>query len=111
VGERSWKNYAATWAGVDSWNQADTHGIQMVTGTAFFPMNDEPPSDPFDPNARGAAGFSSFHVGGCVFLMCDGQVRFIHQGIESSHDPQSHGPGVYQRLADRDDGMAMSDPF
>jgi prepilin-type N-terminal cleavage/methylation domain-containing protein/prepilin-type processing-associated H-X9-DG protein len=49
-----------------------------------------------------AAGFSSFHAGGCHFLMCDGSATFISQNITSN---------VLAALTTRNGGEVVSGPF
>jgi prepilin-type N-terminal cleavage/methylation domain-containing protein/prepilin-type processing-associated H-X9-DG protein len=61
--------------------------------------NPAPPMAPLTPLTVG--GFSSAHVGGAQFGMCDGSVRFISQNIN---------PKLFANLANRDDGN-MTDDF
>ena len=103
IGERSYRNYAAVWAGVNSWKRSGFTGNQMVIGTAFYPINDDPVSLNIGADGRGAANFSSNHWGGANFLLSDGAVRFISDQIDS----RPNGNGVYQNLAQRNDGEPL----
>ena len=59
------------------------------------------------PN-RGLTSFSSAHPGGVQFVMCDGRVVFINDNIDSK--PVTEGDlGIYQRLANRHDGLPVGD--
>jgi prepilin-type N-terminal cleavage/methylation domain-containing protein/prepilin-type processing-associated H-X9-DG protein len=49
-----------------------------------------------------AAGFSSFHAGGCHFLMCDGSATFISQNIAAN---------VLAAITTRDSGEVVTGPF
>lgn len=93
IGERSAIGSAAIWMGVRG-NEFET---DQVTDCA-----------PGHEINKSEAGFSSRHIGGAHFLMCDGAVRFVNEQIPS-------GPGtmqqtlVYQRLSGRADGLTVSD--
>jgi len=93
AGERSATSGAAIWMGVRG-NEFETDQV-----TACAPGHEINASE---------AGFSSRHIGGTHFLMCDGAVRFVNERIPS-------GPGVgqqmsmYQRLSHRSDGQVVSD--
>lgn len=100
VGERSLKNYAAVWAGGNSWQGCGFADNQMVLGTAFYPINDAPVSRNIDCDATGSANFSSYHTGGANFLFADGSVHFLSEQI----DFRPNGDGVFQNLAQRNDG-------
>ncbi len=50
-------------------------------------------------NHQTSEGFKSKHTGGAHFLMCDGTVKFITDGIQYQ---------LYQRLGDRSDGRPVS---
>ncbi|MFN0198469.1 MAG: DUF1559 domain-containing protein [Planctomycetaceae bacterium] len=110
VGERSWKGYAAAWAGTDGWDRFDTQGLSMVVGTGAYSLN--LPPDPYNLNCdgRGSAGFGSLHPGGAFFLFADGSVRFLGDSIDSRNSSISAQKGVFQRLANRHDGETVQTP-
>ncbi|MEM1060705.1 MAG: DUF1559 domain-containing protein [Planctomycetota bacterium] len=95
VGERSSRNYAAVWAGGNSWQGCGFADNQMVLGTAFYPLNDPPLAANIDCDGGGSANFGSEHPGGANFLFADGGVRPLSETIDGD---------VYRRLARRDDG-------
>ncbi|MCG8651780.1 MAG: DUF1559 domain-containing protein [Pirellulales bacterium] len=100
VGERCMRNYAAVWIGGNSWQGCGFADNQMVLGTAFYPINDLPISQNIDCDGRGSANFSSYHFGGANFLFADGSVHSLSQHIDI---------GVFQNLAQRDDGENTDD--
>jgi len=100
VGERSMRNYAAAWAGSNSWKGCGFADNQMVVGTAFYPINDAPINQNIDCDGRGSANFSSNHYGGATFLFADGSVRFLPQELEL---------GIFQNLAQRNDREKIGD--
>uniref|UniRef100_A0A7C2JXK0 DUF1559 domain-containing protein n=1 Tax=Schlesneria paludicola TaxID=360056 RepID=A0A7C2JXK0_9PLAN len=53
-----------------------------------------------DPDPKAVGSFSSQHVGGGHFGMCDGSVRFISENIQ---------PTLFQHLANRRDGELAGD--
>jgi prepilin-type processing-associated H-X9-DG protein len=109
VGERNWNNYGAVWSGVDFWDHCDMGGLSMTMGTGYYPMNSDPNTYPQSCDQQGAAGFSSYHPGGALFLFADGSARFIGQDIQSNNNGDIIGRGIYQRLANRHDGQPLGD--
>jgi len=100
VGERCSRNYAAAWAGTNSWQRCGFADNQMVLGTAFYPINDAPVDQNIDCDGRGSANFSSYHGGGANFLFADGSVHFLSEQI---------GRRVFRQLAERGDGEKLND--
>lgn len=100
VGERCMRNYAAVWAGGNSWKGCGFTDNQMVLGSAFYPINDLPITQNLDCDGRGAANFSSYHHAGSHFLFVDGSVRFLSQYIDTI---------LFRNLAQRDDGENLGD--
>ena len=103
VGERSFRNYAAVWIGVNSWQLSGFADNQMVLGTAFYPINDEPVDSNIGSDGQGSANFSSFHPGSANFLFTDGAVHFVSDSVQ----PQPRG--VYHNLAQRNDGEVVGE--
>lgn len=100
VGERCMRNYAAVWAGGNSWKGCGFADNQMVLGTAFYPINDDPLDQNLDCDGRGSANFSSYHHGGVNFLFAGGSVRFLSQQLRMD---------IFQKLAQRDDREDVGD--
>ncbi|MEM9186244.1 MAG: DUF1559 domain-containing protein, partial [Planctomycetota bacterium] len=100
VGERSDRNYAAVWAGGNSWEGCGFSDNQMVLATAAYPINDPPLPENIDCDGRGAANFSSHHPNGANFVFADGSVHFLSEQIDAL---------AFERLARRDDGENVGD--
>ena len=78
-------------------NHATSGGTLPATGMAV--PNDRPlAGDLIDVNT---AGFSSWHVGGAQFLLCDGSVRFISENVDNT---------TYTNISRRSDGQTVG-PF
>lgn len=93
VGERSYASGAGVWPGVGS-NEFEN---DVMTECSYAsPLN------------RSITSFSSRHRGGVNFLIGDGQVRFISDAISTARSP-GDPLGVYQKLANRSDGMRVDE--
>ncbi|MBW3541530.1 MAG: DUF1559 domain-containing protein [Planctomycetes bacterium] len=93
VGERSVSSAAGIWPGV----LRNSTENDQVTDCSYS-----------SPLGGGLTSFSSRHQGGANFLMGDGRVVFISEHVESLPAPEL---GVYQKLANREDGMPIGIDF
>ena len=93
IGERSAIGSAAIWMGV----RGNEFEADQVTDCA-----------PGHGINKSEAGFSSRHIGGAHFLICDGTVRFVNEQIPSGPGTMQQMP-LYQRLSGRADGLTVSD--
>lgn len=125
IGERAWKFHdliagAGTIYGVSadplanidqssSWNIKSAY--TNVAGLTYDGLN-------WSQNNRAHAGraFSSPHVGGGFFLMCDGAVRWVSENIDARKGtvnlpgyPSDIVTNTYGRLAVRSDGLVVGD--
>lgn len=90
VGERSLTSGAGIWPGVgDNLFEND----QVTDCSHLSPIN------------NGSRGYSGLHDKGVCFVFCDGSARLINANVESL--PTGGKLGVYQRLANRGDGMEI----
>lgn len=96
IGERSSGLTQAPWAGVMSGSvlalshRAPTMNRTVEPGGTQVLARAGP--EPLNSTVTDTADFLSLHPGGAQFLMCDGSVKFIRQGINM---------GIYQALATR----------
>ncbi len=109
VGERSTRQYASVWTGVDGWNRCEREGVPMVLATAFYRINADPNPYNLSCDPQGAAGYGSAHPNGANFLMLDGAARFVDEGIAFANDDNPSKLGVFQRLARSNDGQPIGD--
>ena len=109
VGERSFRNYAATWVGVDSTDGCSVADNQAVIGTANYPINQRPPTVNNDCDGTGTSNFSSHHSGGANFLLADGAVRFLSESIDFRLKATNGELGLFQELANRNDGEVVDE--
>jgi len=109
VGEKNFTCSAGAWVGTRNSNGGGNQGNRYVLGRVSIRPN-------AFWNTTCYEGFSSYHPGGTQFVMCDGAVRFISEGIDFGNgggsfvqsDPSAgYRKGhikMYQRLGIRDDG-------
>jgi prepilin-type N-terminal cleavage/methylation domain-containing protein/prepilin-type processing-associated H-X9-DG protein len=93
VGERSVTSGAGIWVGVGG-NEFEND--QVTDCSAGNEIN------------SGFAAFSSRHVGGANFVMCDGRVRFLSEKIDSRAG-SGDAMGVYQKISNRADGQILGE--
>lgn len=120
VGERAWK-YGQVFAGAAtvvgfnaSVNLQDPvagvkGGYLGALGIGYDGINWSATNADHQPR-----GFSSVHVGGAQFLMCDGAVRFISENIDYKStspnvDPALWATTTFARLLCRNDGQVVGD--
>ncbi|QDU63806.1 putative major pilin subunit [Planctomycetes bacterium Pan216] len=126
IGERSWRCNAGSWVGNRRPNQngRGPNGADHTLGRLSRALNDPSPSGAGTAQNTCSTGFASEHSGGAFFLMADGSVNFISDGIEftlpsgfNQGNPNSVSTsnvnqlGVYQRLGRIDDGTVLETPF
>jgi len=89
IGERSLDSGSGIWMGVTK-NRNENDAITDCSHHAQL--------------NKSITSYSSRHPGGAHFVCCDGAVHFIKDSIESAPEL-----GVYQKLAQRDDGQPVGD--
>ena len=113
VGERAWKygqvmGGAATALGFSaSVNFQDAQaavkgGMLGVLGIGYNGINWSATNADHQPR-----GFSSVHVGGAQFVMCDGSVRFISENID--YNSSTTVTSTFARLLARNDGQVIGE--
>jgi len=138
VGERAWFQGSSTWVGSDGLHLVTAAGTGTCLGRVYWKINEIPTSKaelaaaeipelathvngvmvPSIQSARN--GFGSYHPDGAYFLMADGAVRFLGNGIDFANtitmkgaEPESTDLlvdqlGLFQRLGIRNDGVNES---
>jgi len=86
-----------------SWNQ----GIMTITGTAHFPINQDPGVT--SGNCVNCQAYSSSHPGGAQFALGDGKVTFIGENIDLNSGTNVTD-SVFEALAGIDDGVPVKVP-
>jgi prepilin-type N-terminal cleavage/methylation domain-containing protein len=120
VGEREKRCGAGVWMGARNPDGNGVHGNDYHLARTRIVLNDPVNSG----NDRCTDGFSSVHVGGAHFLLCDGAVKFISDNIHYNNagagENQNQGVnfgsisnldafGTYQKLGMRDDDQVLGD--
>ncbi len=138
IGEREQECAAATWVGARNAQGSGPRGLNYVAGSTFQKINGVDLTQ-VTTGAQGTIacvyGFSSKHPGGAQFALADGKVTFISENIDHRHvycdnagttcfdgtsdlnhnrprltDAAGNMAGVFQRLGDRRDGLAVRVP-
>ena len=120
VGEREKRCGAGTWIGSRNPDGNGTHGNDYHIARTRMVLNDPVNTG----NDRCTDGFSSQHVGGAHFLMCDGAVVFLSdnidhnnagagenndQGVNLSAIANLDSFGTYQKLGMKDDDQVLGE--
>ena len=95
-------NNAALWAGTDIAKNTDP-----IIAFCNLRMNDGHRIT--NNSSAPQTCFSSQHIGGAQFVLCDGAVRFVSENIQNTGSSTTVSPGNYNRLGARADGRAVGE--
>lgn len=86
VGGQPLDDRIPVWSGVYL-TESFGKNLEVVVGWTAIPLNRTLLSE---------HGFSSWHIGGAHFLLCDGSVRYVNSSIDVG---SKENPGIYQNLS------------
>jgi len=93
IGEKSYNRFSLGWMSGTRSSLRNTGSINAEVVRQFLRRGR--PGGPAAPGATVVGGFSSAHVGGALFALADGSVRFLSENTD---------PATFRNLGNRADG-------